>query len=518
MDGEAGFLSFACRALSDRDQLPARHHRLMIEKLEEVTGGSCDRLQAKLPTYKPSIVELTTNTVLDATDHNDRILITSAPLTLTANFANMGPGFSCTVINLASGSVTMGTGITSGSGSTTLPPGSSATLTGLAYSGGSLVWWSGIVQNAPTLTVATIDAPGPDVAFNVNGGIFNDAPTALDFSTDGGTTWAAASTPAITANAYSFTLPGLAAGTYTVHVRDHSNTAVIGVSNSFTIIPPTISINSLAAEAALGAVLALSGTVSPENAAVQVGISSSTGVAPTSWVNAAVSNGIWSAGVTPAAAGTIYVWAEQTSSSAVRQVSGAISVVAASLSVNASGSANTGVALTVNGSVTPVDDVVRVQLAAENTVAPTSGWAAAANTSGSFTATLTPGAAGTLYAWAEDTYTGLTAVSSAITVTTEVPVSFTFNNPGGSYAHGSSATIPLNGGVAPAQDVATQVALSTSNTRPPSSGWQDAVLLEGNTFWAIYFPVPATAGAYYVWVETSTGASQTASTFTITVT
>ena len=49
MDGEAGFLSFACRALSDRDQLPARHHRLMIEKLEEVTGGSCDRLMIQMP-------------------------------------------------------------------------------------------------------------------------------------------------------------------------------------------------------------------------------------------------------------------------------------------------------------------------------------------------------------------------------------------------------------------------------------------------------------------------------------
>ena len=159
-------------------------------------GALWTYLQAKLPSFKPGVVELTTNTVLDATDHNNRILIASAPLTLSANFANMGPGFSCTLINLASGSLTMGTGITSGSGGTSLPPGASTTLLGLAYSGGSLVWWSGIAQNAPTLTVGSIAAPAPDTAFTVSGGVFNDAPTALDYSSDGGTTWAAAFSPA----------------------------------------------------------------------------------------------------------------------------------------------------------------------------------------------------------------------------------------------------------------------------------------------------------------------------------
>jgi len=122
-------------------------------------GAVWTYVQNKLPGVKPQVVELTANTVLDATDHNGRVLVASAPITLSANFANMDSGFSCTLINLAAGPVTMGTGITSGSGSTTLPPGAATELLGLSYSGGSLVWWSGVVPNAPTITVGSISLP-----------------------------------------------------------------------------------------------------------------------------------------------------------------------------------------------------------------------------------------------------------------------------------------------------------------------------------------------------------------------
>ena len=49
MGGEAGFLSFACRALIGLDRVPAPHHRLMIEKLEDVAEGRCDRLMIQMP-------------------------------------------------------------------------------------------------------------------------------------------------------------------------------------------------------------------------------------------------------------------------------------------------------------------------------------------------------------------------------------------------------------------------------------------------------------------------------------
>jgi len=510
------------------NQLPAASPAADSDMLLVAQGGSSlnvqsfgavwTYLQAKIPSLKTNVVELTSNTVLDGTSHNDRLLVVSQPITLTANFSNMGSGFVCTVINLSAGSVTMGTGITSGSGSTSLPPGTSTGMVGITYSGGSLVWWSGIVPNAPTLTVASISAPAPSTSFTITGGIFNDAPTALDYSTNGGTTWLAAPTPVITANAFSFTLPGLTAGTYTIRVRDHANTALVGVSNSFTVIPPSVSIGSTPASLTLGASLNLSGTVSPALNAVRVGYSSSGTTAPTNWLNATVANGAWSAVLTPSAAGTIYVWAEQSSATTVQAVSSSISVVAASLTVTAPSSGMAGSVVTVSGTVNPVADTVNVQLAAQNSTAPASGWTAAVNNSGNFALSLTPSAAGTYYAWAQDLATGLTAVSAPITVAAQPPLVLGINTPTTlSYVHGTG-TIGLNGAISPAQPASVQVALSTSKTTAPTSGWQAATDISYNTLWAIYYTTPATPGVYYVWVETTTGGSRAVSTFTITVT
>ena len=294
-------------------------------------------------------------------------------------------------------------------------------------------------------------------------------------------------------------------------------TSRVGIASQFAVLAPVISINALPSATAVNVALAVAGTVSPGNAAVRVGISSSSGAAPGNWVNATVSDGSWTASVTPNVSGAIYLWAQQAAATAVQAVSGALDVVTPALTVSAPGSGTTTAALTITGSVAPASDTVKVQLTTQNAAAPTSGWSAASNASGSFSAALTPAGAGTYYAWAEDPATGLNAVSAAIAVSAEAAASFTFNNPGGSYTHGSSSTVPLNGGVSPAQEVATQVALSTSNATPPSGGWQSATLLEGNTFWAIYYPVPAAAGAYYVWIETSSGGSQTVSSFTISV-
>jgi hypothetical protein len=192
-------------------------------------------------------------------------------------------------------------------------------------------------------------------------------------------------------------------------------------------------------------------------------------------------------------------------------------VVAALLSVSAPATGAAEVALTVTGTVSPAADAVNVQLATQNTVVPTSGWTPATNTAGNFTVALTPDAGGTYFAWAQDATTGLSAVSSAITVSAASSLVYGFNNPGCTYVHNVS-TIPLNGEVTPAQNVATQVALSTSNTEVPSSGWEAATLIQSNSLWAIFYTTPPTAGSYFVWVETTSGGSPTVSSFTITVT
>jgi hypothetical protein len=141
---------------------------------------------------------------------------------------------------------------------------------------------------------------------------------------------------------------------------------------------------------------------------------------------------------------------------------------------------------------------------------------AAVTTAGSFRASLTPASAGTYYAWAQDSVTGLTAVSSAIAVSAGSTVTYGINTPltGLTYTHGAGS-IGVNGDISQAAN--TQVAVSTSNTTPPASGWQPALIIDNNQLWAIEYPVPATPGTYYIWVETSAGGSATVSSYTITV-
>jgi hypothetical protein len=93
-----------------------------------------------LPTYKAPVVEITTNTNLDTTVHNGRILVCSAPITLTPLATNMGSGFECTVINASTGNITLGSGFLSSNGSLVLTPWQSATLRCATYSAGTIAF------------------------------------------------------------------------------------------------------------------------------------------------------------------------------------------------------------------------------------------------------------------------------------------------------------------------------------------------------------------------------------------
>ncbi|HEY7580261.1 MAG TPA: hypothetical protein VH855_21950 [Acetobacteraceae bacterium] len=100
-------------------------------------------LTSKLASYKLPVIEITSNTILDGTIHNGRMLICSQPVTLTPAALNMGSGFYCDVLNLSSGNVTFGSGILSSSGSMSLPTGQMASIRVVAYSGGMAVFASG---------------------------------------------------------------------------------------------------------------------------------------------------------------------------------------------------------------------------------------------------------------------------------------------------------------------------------------------------------------------------------------
>ena len=92
-----------------------------------------------LPSYKLPVAEISVNTTLDGSSHNGRLLICSSPVTLAPS-GTMGSGFNCNVINISSGNVTLGAGITTSSADQTLTPGQSATIFVASYSGGTLTY------------------------------------------------------------------------------------------------------------------------------------------------------------------------------------------------------------------------------------------------------------------------------------------------------------------------------------------------------------------------------------------
>lgn len=97
-------------------------------------------LCSQLPSYQLPTLEVTVGTTLSVVSHNGRVLICSQPISITAVAANLGNGFSCTLINVSGGYVIFDGGVTSASGAPSLAPGQAATLTCASYSGGMLVY------------------------------------------------------------------------------------------------------------------------------------------------------------------------------------------------------------------------------------------------------------------------------------------------------------------------------------------------------------------------------------------
>jgi hypothetical protein len=280
-------------------------------------------IESKLPIATQRVVELTTSTVLDATAHNDAILVCSQPLTLSANFANMGSGFACDVLNLSSGVVTMGTGITVGSGLTGLPTQMAARLVAVTYSGGNLVYWPG-TQAATSTTSggSTVSSGGSTVSSGgstVSSGGSTVSSGGSTVSSGGSTVSSGGST--VSSGGSSVTSGGSS-------VTSGGSSTSSGVTVTFVTAP---SGSYSVGQANVG----VNATLHPGTAAtgLQFGFSISPTVAPTSW-NAGIlvnteSSGdtFWGAYVTmPAAAATYYCWAQA--------IGGAASAISAAITVS----------------------------------------------------------------------------------------------------------------------------------------------------------------------------------------
>jgi hypothetical protein len=284
-------------------------------------------IASKLPTFKAPIVEITTNTNLDTTVHNGRILICSQPVTVTPLTNNMGSGFHCTVINASIGNIVLGLGFVSSNGNLVLTPWQSATLSCVTYSGGTIAFAampaalaviaipgqvSGLSSSGTTTTSIMVSWQPPST-----GGIVSSY--TVQFRPTGITSWTG-SAPIVNTTTYQLTALQPATS------YDFSVTGVNGAGAgppSATVTAVTLS--ALTSVASITWNMVPSGTythasgsigvnaeVSPANSPIQFGFSLSTTSPPSSWTAAShVNSNLWGAYVpTPATAGSWYTWAE----------------------------------------------------------------------------------------------------------------------------------------------------------------------------------------------------------------
>jgi hypothetical protein len=377
-------------------------------------------LAAKLPLYQVPTAELTVNTVLSTSLHNTRILICSQPISITAVAADLGGGFTCEVLNLSAGTVTLSAGIITSSGTQSIPPGQAAVLNSASYSGGAIVYaritspstlvptaqvtgltttsvsaasitlaWTAPLpapssyqvqyrvagtsgwSSAPSVTVPNctvnglLSATSYDFIVSAISGAGTGTPssiltvtTAVGLNAPGQVTGLAASAPTTTGMTLAWSPPGTGGAVtgYTVQYRINgtsgwttaasgqsatsltvsallsatsydfqvfaSNTAGAGpASNVVTASTTTAGTPVTAVSWNLAPVgpythgtgsIAVNAHITPSNAPVRYGVSTSSSVAPSSWTAGNyVNNDLWGAYIsTPPAPGTYYVWVE----------------------------------------------------------------------------------------------------------------------------------------------------------------------------------------------------------------
>lgn len=318
----------------------------------------------KVPSYKLPVVELTTDTTLDGTVHNARLLVCSQPLALSPAFTNMGSGFTCEVLNLSTGVVNLAGGIITTTGSPSVQSGQSAFIRGVTYSGGNVVFAAipgsgqqgsgsqstpapGTVAN---LAISTETSSSATVSWSapISGGPVSAY--IVQYRVSGTTNWNTASASVLT---LSFTISGLLASTsYDIQVSA-TGTGGLGLGTTITVSTSASASGGSASSGSGGSgsnsshssgsgssggsssgsgsvtsilwnivpsgsypagsgSIGVNAHVSPPTAPIQFGYSQSTTLPPTSWTAAILVNtDLWGAYVPiPTTSGTWYIWGE----------------------------------------------------------------------------------------------------------------------------------------------------------------------------------------------------------------
>jgi hypothetical protein len=210
-------------------------------------------IAGKLPNYKNPVVEISTNTNLDATLHNGRTLICSQAITLTPLISNMGSGFHCMVINASAGTVTLGSGFLTSNGSFTLMPWQSASVLGASYSGGTIAFAcmqgmsSGVTIAAALpgqvigVSTSSITSTTITVVWQTPGNGGGVSSYVVQYRTTGATSWVY-SQPIVGSTTYQIT--GLQAGaSYDLAVAGQ-NTSGVGVASALLTVATSGAVQS----------------------------------------------------------------------------------------------------------------------------------------------------------------------------------------------------------------------------------------------------------------------------------
>jgi hypothetical protein len=290
-------------------------------------------IATKLLSVKTPTIEITTNTTLDGTVHNGRILVCSQPVTLTPLATNMGNGFHCEIVNLSSGAVSIAGSVISSIGTSTLAPGQAATLRCLTYAGGT-VFYAFMGDGS-----ATVAAPGQVYALaattqtSSSVALSWQAPTggatpssyAVQYRIAGTSNWL---TSTASLSGTSQTIASLSPGTaydFSVVAINAAGSGPISAIVNTSTAAPAGTVTAIAWNVApAGSYSHGSGAigvnvhVTPATAAVQFGFSNSATTAPSGWTAGSVVNtNLWGAYVpTPSAVGQWYAWASGADGSA----------------------------------------------------------------------------------------------------------------------------------------------------------------------------------------------------------
>jgi hypothetical protein len=390
----------------------------------QTLGAVWTWVTSKLPAYKIGVVEISTDTTLDVTTHNGRLLVCSRAITLAPAFQNMGSGFECRVLNLSAGSVTLGAGIMTSSGSSALAPGQAATIWAIAYSGGNAVYAllhgvTALASPGPVtnLSVSSIDTGSATLVWNPPDSGGAAFAYLVQYRPSGQANWFLASS---NASAAPFTISGLSAGTaydFSVAAMNASGESPGTVVSSTTLSSPLAvpgQVSNLVAGAATATSIIITWSVP-----ISGGVASSYDVqycpaGSQAWTSLGGTITATTAQLSGLSAGTSYDVrvaakneAGKGSYSSILTVSTPSGTSVSSIIWNLvpSGSYTRGAgAIGVNVHVTPASAAVQFGISTSNTVAPSS-WVAGTwvNTDLWGAYIPTPQAPGNWYLWLEGT-------------------------------------------------------------------------------------------------------------------